>query len=172
MKVFLNFFHEILWIFSKWFTAGRISRSLILEKISIFLPKFGILPKFMKMVWWSNIHHIGLKTPKNMFLTKFYEIGHFWPNYRTFIFELFWSKNIFYSTKWPIWPIWTAYRLMWPILKEPDLRFCLQKNFKSCTTLNRSWDIFIYIFDAKLAIWRNSGNNRVQSLSFLIWEKK
>ena len=28
-----------------------------------------------------------------MFLIKFYEIGHFRPNYRTFIFELFLTKK-------------------------------------------------------------------------------
>ena len=69
-EIFLNFFHEILWIFSKGFKGGRISRSLILEKFKIFSPKFMTLPKLMKMIWWSNIYHIKSQDTKELVFNK------------------------------------------------------------------------------------------------------
>ena len=35
-----------------------------------FSSKFGILPKFMKMVWWSNIHHNETKDTKEHVFKK------------------------------------------------------------------------------------------------------
>ena len=85
-----NFF----WIFSKGFTAEKISRILIFEKFSIFSPKFKTLPKFIKMIWCSDPISIplSLKTPKNTFSTKFDKIGHFRPNYRLLLFFHFFSS--------------------------------------------------------------------------------
>ena len=78
------------------------------QKIKILVKVFFFSHFFLKIkclvIWYSDpiYNNLSLKTPKSTFLTKFYKIGHFWPNSWTFNFELFFSKKIFYIKKWPI----------------------------------------------------------------------
>ena len=116
-KIFWIFFMKLCEFFPNVLQLEQFLMNLNLGKIFNFFPKVWDTTKIYENCIAIQYTSYCLKTPKNMFLTKFYEIGHFLSNYRTFIFELFCSKNIFYSTKWPIWSIWPADWPMWLILK-------------------------------------------------------
>ena len=101
-KNFFEFFLRDLQLKIFW----KIPMKLYFWNFFQFSSKFGILPKFMKMVWWSNIHHNGTKDTKEHVFKKILWNRPFPATLQKLVFFYFFPFfcNIF--NKCWLWPNW------------------------------------------------------------------